>query len=624
MTEFQFIRPELLWLLIPWAIICLLQWYKRSNTQDTQIIAPHLANVVLAKSDDQKVSQSSWLTSLVLLLSIFAIAGPSIEKQSVPVFSAKQARVIVMDMSYSMYSTDIAPNRLTQARFKTLDMLQLFKEGETALVAYAQDAFIVSPLTSDIKTLENLVPSISPQIMPGKGANVLAGIDQAKTLLEQANYSQGEIILVTDEVETDEVTDIQSLLSNSGFKLHVYGVGTVQGAPISVPEGGFLKDRYGQIVIPKLYVDRLRTLAQRLGGKYASYTPDSSDIQSFTSLQSGEIAQPEQPNETLWRVDAGKYLMFIILPLALMCFRKGALALSLTLFAYLPSTPTYAADWQSWFKNTDQNALSAYQAQDFEGASSANNPTLKGAALYKQGNFEQAAETLKDTNSSIGQYNLGNALAHLGKLDEAVDAYNKALEMDPDFEQAAQNKALVEQLKEQQQNQQNSDQNDQQQDQQSSDQQDGEQQSQDQSQSDSDQQGEQDSQNNDAQGDKSEEQKSDQSQNADGDKQENKDNQNQPELANKEGEEAQQSQEQQAAQPKQSDEVQQNEAGLNEQQAQAQMRELTPEEKEKAQQLDQLLRRVPDDPAILLKNKMLLESRQRQQQRQPIGAEKSW
>ena len=51
---------------------------------------------------------------------------------------------------------------------------------------------------------------------------------------------------------------------------------------------------------------------------------------------------------------------------------------------------------------------------------------------------------------------------------------------------------------------------------------------------------------------------------------------------------------------------------------------MTPEEKEKAQQLSQLLRKVPDDPAILLRNKMQLEAQQRAQQRRRRGVEKSW
>ncbi|AOT07936.1 VWA domain-containing protein [Pseudoalteromonas luteoviolacea] len=624
MTEFQFIRPELLWLLIPWTIICVLQWYKKSSNKQSQLIAPHLAKIVLTEGKQSKSNHSSWLTSLILLLGILAASGPSIEKQSVPVFSAKQARVLVMDMSYSMYSTDIAPNRLTQARFKTLDMLQQFREGDTALVAYAQDAFIVSPLTSDINTLENLVPSISPDIMPGKGANVLAGIDQAKTLLEQAGYPSGEIILITDEIELEDAQDIQNMLSGSGYRLHVYGVGTAQGAPISVPEGGFLKDRYGQIVVPKLYADRLRSLAQRLGGKYATYSPDNSDIETFAIENTQDIESSNEPNETLWRVDAGQYLLFAIIPLALLAFRNNAVALVICIVSFVPSSPSYAADWQSWFKNTDQNAMSAYQDENFDQASAAQNATLRGAAQYKQGQYEQAVKTLQNTDTAIGQYNLGNALAQLGKLDEAADAYENALRKDPTLTQAQENKELVEQLKDQQsqQNQEknNQDQNNQEQ---SSEQQNDQQQGEGENQEQSDQT-EQQSQSQNEQGDESEQENSEQSEQSKSDEQ--SDNQNKPELANKKSDEEGE-QEKEQSQQAQSQQTPQSELSDNEQSqqmAQSEMRELTPEEKEKAQQLDQLLRRVPDDPAILLKNKMLLESRQRQQQRQPVGAEKSW
>lgn len=625
MTEFQFIRPDLLWLLLPWSVICLLQWYKKSSSKQSQLIAPHLAKIVLTEGKQAKSNHSSWLTSLILLLGVLAAAGPSIEKQSVPVFSAKQARVLVMDMSYSMYSTDIAPNRLTQARFKTLDMLQQFREGDTALVAYAQDAFIVSPLTSDINTLENLVPSISPDIMPGKGANVLAGIDQAKTLLEQAGYPSGEIILITDEVELEDAQDIQSMLSGSGYRLHIYGVGTAQGAPISVPEGGFLKDRYGQIVVPKLYAERLRSLAQRLGGQYATYSPDNSDIETFAIEDTQDIESPNEPNETLWRVDAGQYLLFAIIPLALLAFRNNAVTLVICVIAYLPSSPSYAADWQSWFKNTDQNALSAYQDEHFDQASAAQDATLRGAAQYKQGLYEQAANTLQHTDTAIGQYNLGNALAHLGKLDEAIEAYDSALTINPTLSQAQENKELLEQMRDQQ-SQQNQDQNNQEQQEQSSEQQNDQQQGEGENQEQSDQ-NEQQSQSQDGQGDESEQENTEQSEQSQSDEQ--SENQNEPELADKqageEGEEGEQAEKQeQSAQPQQTPQGELSENEQAQQMAQSEMRELTPEEKEKAQQLDQLLRRVPDDPAILLKNKMLLESRQRQQQRQPVGAEKSW
>ena len=92
-----------------------------------------------------------------------------------------------------------------------------------------------------------------------------------------------------------------------------------------------------------------------------------------------------------------------------------------------------------------------------------------------------------------------------------------------------------------------------------------------------------------------------------------------------------------ADQPKEDDQQQSKPQAMNEQPAtdeqkqnaqqqamQAQASELTNEEKEKAQQLNQLLRKVPDDPAILLRNKMQLEAQKRQYKRRPTGVEKSW
>ncbi|MCG7562327.1 VWA domain-containing protein [Pseudoalteromonas sp. McH1-42] len=644
MTEFIFIRPALLWLLLPWLLLTGIQWIKRHRSNDGQLIAPHLAQFVLEDGPRKQGSSTPWLVSLLLLLSILAAAGPSFEKHTVPVFKSKQARVLVMDMSYSMYATDIQPNRLTQARFKTLDMIGQFTEGDTALVAYAGDAFVVSPLTDDIKTLENLVPSLSPEIMPSKGANVLAGLDQAKILLDQAGYADGEIILISDEVEQDELADISDLFNGTNYTLHVYGIGTLEGAPIGLPEGGFLKDRYGQIVVPKLDPERLSALASRQGGRYATYTHSDSDIKTFAPNKVTDLDSNEQPGEALWHLDAGKYLLFIIVPLALWLMRSQPLTLAILVVALIQPQVGYSADWSNWFKNQDQQALESYQQGDFEQAQSAQDPVLKGTALYKAGEYAQAAEQLKHATSAIGLYNYGNALAKSGQLDEAIAAYEQALQLDPDFTQAQDNKQLVEDLKAQQQEsqQQNGDQSDNQnqsgdqQDQQQDgeQQQDGQQQGNDQ-QSDQQQEsgqqqqgGEQQESNQQGEQQNGEQSDSDaqEQQSSDSDRAGQSDNDNAPELAQSAAQNEQQEQAEQSAQSAQ--QAQQQAADGEEQSERAQQlmqsRPLTPQEKEKAQQLDQLLRKVPDDPAILLRNKMLLESQQRVRQRHPRGVEKSW
>ncbi|TMO71166.1 hypothetical protein CWC17_17355 [Pseudoalteromonas sp. S3785] len=635
--DFTFIRPAVLWLLIPALALFFIAFIKYKKQSADNLIATHLAPFIMNESNT-KASQPLWLVAVFCCLAIMFSAGPSFEEKQVPVFQSKSARVIVMDMSYSMYSTDIAPNRLMQSRFKALDMIELFKEGDTALVAYAGSAYTISPLTNDATTLSNLIPSLSPDIMPDKGSNVLAGLDMAKELLTQAGYIDGDIILVTDGIDQEEQSDITSFTSNSSYRLNIYGVGTEQGAPIKLPEGGFLKDSYGQIVIPTINISRLKSLATRSGGKFALYQPSSSDIATFAPSANSELLKDEKQSHALWRIDAGIYGLLILLPLGLYLFRSAAFLGAFLVLSVLPTQQASALELPSFLKNTDQQALDAYKNKDFEQAANADSSSLKGAALYQQGNFDAALEAFSNDKSATGFYNYANALAKSGQLEQAIDAYKQAQTLQPNFSEAADNQALVEQLLEQQQQQQ--------QQQQEGDSQDNQQQSdqseqQNNQQSDQSQQGENsDSQSEQSQGEQSQDQQGEPSDESDTEQDQQSaesgsqsDKQNEPDLqtqpqANQEQKQPEQTNEEQAenAQPQTAqqqtltDEQKQN----AQQAAQAQARELTNEEKEKAQQLNQLLRKVPDDPAILLRNKMQLEAQKRQYQRRPTGVEKSW
>ena len=631
--DFTFIRPAVLWLLIPALALFFIAFIKHKKQSADNLIAPHLAPFIMNESNT-KASQPLWLVAVFCYLAIIFSAGPSFEEKQVPVFQSKSARVIVMDMSYSMYSTDIAPNRLMQSRFKGLDMIELFKEGDTALVAYAGSAFTISPLTNDATTLTNLIPSLSPDIMPDKGSNVLAGLDMAKELLTQAGYIDGDIILVTDGIDQEEQSDITSFTSNSSYRLNIYGVGTEQGAPIKLPEGGFLKDSYGQIVIPTINISRLKSLATRSGGKFALYQPSSSDIATFAPSANSELLKDEKQSHALWRIDAGIYGLLILLPLGLYLFRSAAFVGAFLVLSVLPTQQASALELPSFLKNTDQQALDAYKNKDFERAANADSSRLKGAALYQQGNFDAALEAFSKDKSATGFYNYANALAKSGQLEQAIDAYKQAQTLQPNFSEAADNQALVEQLLEQQQQQEGDSQDNQQQSDQSE--------QQNNQQSDQNQQGENsDSQSEQNQGEQSQEQQGEPGDESDTEQDQQSaesgsqsDKQNEPELetqpqANQEQKQPEQTNEEQAenTQPQTAqqqtltDEQKQN---AQQQAAQAQTRELTNEEKEKAQQLNQLLRKVPDDPAILLRNKMQLEAQKRQYQRRPTGVEKSW
>lgn len=626
-APFMFLRPDFLWLFAVVAVFACWQIWRNGQNQTTSLIAPHLAKKVMPSAGKANTIRL-WPTLLALTLLVLASAGPSFHQQQVPVYSAQAARVLVMDMSRSMYSQDITPTRLVQARYKALDMVNRFQEGETGLVAYAGEAFTISPLTNDSGTLDNLIPSLSPDIMPSQGSNVVAGLEQAKELLEQSGYVQGDIVLLTDGVDASDEQYVREWLSTNDYSLYIYAIGSEQGAPIQLPEGGFLKDSAGQIVIPKTDYSVLERLARAGQGKLLRYQANNDNMRVLDTAPQQDETLQEQQNKTLWRIDAGIYLVLMALPLLLWQIHTKAIAV-IACVLLLPFPKSYASE-ASWFNNAEQNALNAYQSQAYEQATQSENPLITGAALYQQKQYEQALQAFNKDSSAQGLYNQGNALAQLGELDTAIERYQQAIDANPDFEAAKQNKALLEQLKQQQEQQQE------QQSQENSEQQDSEQQQQDSGEGQSsedqggegqEQQGDSDSQSQQSEqpGERNSEQNNRpenqaQSQQAQQSQQQN----DQTPSAAKQSQEQTPEQQQAQAMPSEQGEGEENENA--QQQAQAQLSQLTPEQREQAQQLNQLLRKIPDSPEILLRNKMQLEAQKRQfsRSRRPQGVEKSW
>ncbi len=222
----HFIRPEWLWALVPLALLLVLQSRRQAGQSDwDRYIAPHLAPLLLTQGSKNRRNRLPWL-GLAWLVAVLALSGPALYKKPLPVFASSTGRVLVMDMSLSMYATDAAPNRLTQARFRATDLLEQLNEGETALLAYAGDAFVISPLTRDRNTLLNLLPTLSPAIMPVRGSNLAAALEKAKELLSQGGHLQGDIILMTDGVGSRQLNAAKQAIEGSHYRLGILAIGS--------------------------------------------------------------------------------------------------------------------------------------------------------------------------------------------------------------------------------------------------------------------------------------------------------------------------------------------------------------------------------------------------------------
>jgi Ca-activated chloride channel family protein len=381
----------------------------------------------------------------VVVLAIIALAGPTLERIHVPAFSNAAALVIVLDLSHSMDAKDITPSRLLRARYKIADILKQRKDGQTALVVYAGEAFTVTPLTTDTETINNQLSALQTDIMPSQGSDTGLALQRAMMLLKQAGSPLGQIILVTDGIDDAAFAIAQTL---GDVHLSVLGIGTVEGAPIPLAEGGFLKDAQGSIVIPKLDIAQLAKLANTGHGSYQTSTANDEDIQQLMRAVNRSMTDVDSKNTTLqlaqWS-DLGPWLAVLIVPFAAILFRKGVLVFALLCFLPMPKT-SYALTWHDVWQTPDQQAQQAYKQQDYAKAAELFvDPKWKSAAYYQAGEYAKAAELgLKSDSDSADFYNQANALAQAGKLQEAVAGYEHALKLNPNNADAKYNKEIVE------------------------------------------------------------------------------------------------------------------------------------------------------------------------------------
>lgn len=624
MADFHFIRP--FWLLAIIVLFFMLFLLKKLRVKQSgwqQLLPAHLSKV-LVQGNSKAKSSSLALPFIIGLLSILAMAGPSWQKLPQPVYQVAQGSVLIMDMSYSMYSTDVVPNRLTRARYKAIDLLDNIKEGEIGLIAYAGDAFSISPLTDDSNNIKLLLPSLSPELMPVLGSNPFAALSLANEMLINAGHNDGDIYWFTDGIDNIDIQDITQWSREHPYRLNILGVGTKTGAPIKLSNGELMKDDNGAIIVPKLTVQALRGLAKRGRGNYTTLTHDNKDIERLTYkplVNDTDNTKESENTGDQWQ-EFGPYLLLLILPLLLGYFRRGALMVTLPFALMLiPNNNAYADIWQDLFKTKDQQGQTHFNNEQYQQAAEEfKNPLWQGSAHYKAGNYEKALSAFQQESTADALYNQGNTLAKLQKIDEAIAAYDKALQQDPNLEDAKSNKAILEQLKKQQENQEQQSGDDQQQDKDQEQQdQDGDSQEGDnqenQSQSDESKEGEQ--QQSDQQGQQNSEPK-DQSEQDESAEQENSEEQKQQEKNNSEQQE--QSDEQQANKAQQAEEA---ELSNEEQSAEAQQlaEQLAKETEQKHQQL---LNKVTDDPYMLLRNKMQLEYQKRNQDRRNVGVKKKW
>ena len=478
LSDFHFLRPWWLLAVLPAALLTgLFYLYRTSGSSWQRAIDSELLKQLLDREPGRLSTVTPWVLLLAWLLACLAMAGPVWRQLPQPVHEKKEALIVLLDLSLSMYAEDLKPDRLTQARRKLRNLLAERKEGFTALIVYAGDAHTVTPLTDDTATIELMLNALAPDIMPVPGSRLGKALQVAADLpIEGMDTGQGRILVMTDQVYDPEDALESYRKIRHRYTLSLLGIGTPEGGAIALPNeylnlpAGYLRGNDGRLILPKLDETSLRRFASEAGGRYRRISLADDDLGYLLadlSLPGADNTSLSSREFDIWQ-EEGPWLLLVLLPLAALGFRRGWIW---CLLLYLPET-TFAASWtDSWrslWSTSDQQAQAEFNKGEYQQARDQfRNSEWRAAAAYRAEDYTVAAQAYESITAGreidhepltpeelTSRYNLGNALAQQGRFAEAIAAYDSVLEQTPEHEDAAFNKALLEDLLQEQQSQQ--------------------------------------------------------------------------------------------------------------------------------------------------------------------------
>lgn len=455
---FHFENPFWLWgvLVIPiiWGLYKLLYRHgKAFQCLGTFIDAALLPHLLVAKEKGQRsLWKSLSLWSVLWILLMGALAGPRWNYRDIETFMPDQSLIILLDVSKSMDTEDIKPSRLGRARQKIEDILHLAQGVKIGLIAFAADPHMISPLTDDKETICHFLPSLTTDMVFVQGSKLLPALTMASHVLEAGQGNNKSILIISDGgFEDKSAIAMAHELAQKGIAIHTMGMGTEDGGPIRDSSGNFIK-KQGNMVISKLETDKLRELSQVGKGLYlqAHYVDD--DILALLNQIKARAKAEENVRHKIRHWKEHFYLLiFPLMVVLLFWFRRGFVFPILLFSLGLSIQQAHALELQNYFKNSQQIGKEAFERGEYDIATQKfTDPYRQGVAQYKAGNFAEAENLFRQSArpeiANEAAYNLGNALAKQRKLEEAVAAYEKVLEKNPNNTKAKHNLEIVKKL----------------------------------------------------------------------------------------------------------------------------------------------------------------------------------
>lgn len=462
--------PDSLWYLIPWALMPL-AWFaleRRARRRLEAFVSSALLNRVLTARAGRRRGLSFALLWCAVGMALVALARPQLGSREEELKSQGLDLVFALDVSNSMAAEDVVPSRLKKARHLIRSFLERMSSDRVGIVAFAGSAVPVAPLTSDYEYLRQLLETVDQSSISNQGTNIYSALSVSLGLIDRGAVNGEEaddgdrppsraIILISDGEDNEgEESKLAAKLKKAGIRVYSIGVGSLKGGPIPMRDGngqlmGYKKDQAGGMVVTKLEMKALESVARSAGGKALVASVDEAEVDEILSdmltLTRGEGASRKVIiYDEVYQYPLAAALALLIAMLTLSQRAAGAAAVFAFILAAAGSSEAHAArTWEEY--QAAEKGVKAYGEGDFADAvnrfgkaqaetpdSTVNSFNL-GTALLRSGSPQQAVPELEKSvgdadpvAAARGAYNLGRAFDGQSDHEKAMGAYQKGLE----------------------------------------------------------------------------------------------------------------------------------------------------------------------------------------------------
>lgn len=260
---------------------------------------------------------------LALILLIVAIARPGWGHQEEKFNQEGRDLFIALDISRSMLSNDIRPNRLEFAKKKIQDLINILNSERVGLMIFSSDALIQSPLTGDFQVFKSFLDALCADTISSGSTDISQALNKAVSVFENIQDKKTKLLFILTDGEdfSQNLENIKDRVKKEGINVITMGIGTQEGAPVPLindmgfPEG-HQKDENGNIVISKLNEQVLRDISQKSGGIYLRASIDDSDIRKIKKYI--ERFEREQFEDKNFMLQNERYYYFAFISLLLL------------------------------------------------------------------------------------------------------------------------------------------------------------------------------------------------------------------------------------------------------------------------------------------------------------------